>query len=357
VQFKGKILFCFGILASQLLACFNTKADSTNSFNTAEEALVKIQSVRARISEGLHANPRSLSAQDHDLLMEKIAIQANELSKLTELFLEQFPTNASLTEITKQNIYGDVLSRMLDKERAAWLGNLAEYIPSCLFESSIKEVLHSSDQQASQLQSAAESGFVDAAIDAMQFGPQSFNGLYSFLRRARTDAGKKLADSILKNPVADDSLKQCAQAILNRKYSIGQTLPIKFTAVNGRQVDLSAMHGKVVLVDFWGTSCAPCMSELPELKALEQKYQDQGFEIIGISADSGKEKLLRVLQEKGITWPNYYDENGSTNQFAMACGVLGIPDYWLVDRKGIVQEMDARDKLEEKIKFLTGQAP
>ena len=191
----------------------------------------------------------------------------------------------------------------------------------------------------------------------MQFGPESLNGLYSFLRSARPDAGKRLADAILKSPVTDDSLKQCAQAILNRKYSVGQTLPIKFTAVDGRHVDLSAMRGKVVLVDFWGTSCVPCMSEMPELIALEQKYRDRGFEIIGISADSEKKKLLRVLQEKSITWPNYCDENGSTNQFANACGVLGFPNYWLLDREGVVRETGARNNLDGKIKFLTSQTP
>lgn len=324
---------------------------------TAEEALAKISLIRTALSKELNGSSNTLSVQEHDLFRKKLVTQAKELSQLTESFLQQFPTNASLSDIAKLNIYGEVLSRMLDKEGEAMLGNLAEYIPSCLFESSIKEMYHASDSLASQMQAAAESGFVGAAIDAIQFGPQSFNGLYSFLRSARTDAGKQLANAVLKSPVANDSLKQCAQAVLNRKYSAGKTLPIKFTAVDGRKIDLSAMRGKVVLVDFWGTDCVPCMSELPELKTLEQKYRDQGFEIIGISSDSEKKRLLRVLQDKGITWPNYCDENGSTNQFAIACGVLGIPNYWLLDREGVVRETGARGNLDRKIKFLTSQTP
>lgn len=68
----------------------------------------------------------------------------------------------------------------------------------------------------------------------------------------------------------------------------------------------------------------PCMNDLPELKSLYEKYHDQGFEIVGISPDAERKAVLRVIQEYNLPWPVYCDESGSTNQFAVACGISGI---------------------------------
>jgi thiol-disulfide isomerase/thioredoxin len=175
--------------------------------------------------------------------------------------------------------------------------------------------------------------------------------------RARTDAGRKLSQAILEAPKTDDSLKHVAKSVLNRKYSTGQPLPIQFTAIDGRKVDTSQMRGKVILVDFWATTCVPCMAGLPELKSLDQKYHEQGFEIVGISSDNEQKPVLRVIQEKGIPWPNYVDADGQTNKFEVACGVSGIPNYWLVDRHGILRETMADFDLEKKIQFLLAEPP
>ena len=86
---------------------------------------------------------------------------------------------------------------------------------------------------------------------------------------------------------------QCAKAVLNRKNGIDRSISIKFTAVDGRLVDLSSLKGKVVLLDFWRTDCAPCMGALPELIHLDQKYRAQGLEIIGISLDADKQALSK----------------------------------------------------------------
>lgn len=89
-------------------------------------------------------------------------------------------------------------------------------------------------------------------MNALRFGPESYNGVYSFINRARTSAGKRVAQAVVANPSSDDSLKLCAQTVLKRIFSTGQTLAFEFTALDGRQVNLPKMRGKVVLVDFGG---------------------------------------------------------------------------------------------------------
>ncbi len=75
---------------------------------------------------------------------------------------------------------------------------------------------------------------------------------------------------------------------------VDQTKPLdlKFTAVDGRKVDLSELRGKVVLIDFWATWCPPCRLIAPDILATYKKYHSQGLEVIGVSVDSDKGALL-----------------------------------------------------------------
>ena len=80
------------------------------------------------------------------------------------------------------------------------------------------------------------------------------------------------------------------------------------------------------------------MAELPRVKAAYDKFHAQGFEIIGISCDTDKEQLNRFLKEKELPWPQYYDGQQQTkNKFAQEFGVDGIPQMFLVDKKGYLR--------------------
>src|SRR5262249_34417401 len=66
---------------------------------------------------------------------------------------------------------------------------------------------------------------------------------------------------------------------------VGQTPPLAGQTIDGETLDLSAMRGKVVLVDFWSTSCPPCVASMPKLKRLHEELHGEGLEIVGVSAD------------------------------------------------------------------------
>jgi thiol-disulfide isomerase/thioredoxin len=129
-------------------------------------------------------------------------------------------------------------------------------------------------------------------------------------------------------------------------------LDLKFAAVDGRNVDLEAYRGKVVLVDFWATWCGPCVAGLPEVLELYKKYHDQGLEIVGISFDQDKEALQKFVKEKDMPWPQYFDGKAWQNDFGQKYGIEAIPTMWLVDRDGKVIDLRARDGLANKIKKL-----
>jgi thiol-disulfide isomerase/thioredoxin len=129
---------------------------------------------------------------------------------------------------------------------------------------------------------------------------------------------------------------------------VGDTLTIAFTAVDGRKVDLAALKGKVVLVDFWATWCGPCVGEMPAVQKAFDAYHAKGFEIIGISLDQEKSKLESFVKEKGLRWPQSFDGKGWENEIARKYGIQGIPATFLIGKDGKIVAKDLRGPALEK---------
>src|SRR5256885_14035481 len=122
--------------------------------------------------------------------------------------------------------------------------------------------------------------------------------------------------------------------------ALGKPLKMKFTAVDGQEVDLSKLQGKVVLIDFWATWCGPCRAELPNVKAAYEKLHPKGFEIVGISFDRNKKDLQSFVAKEKMAWPQYSDGLYWKNKIGVKYGIEGIPTMWLVDKKGNLREME-----------------
>lgn len=120
---------------------------------------------------------------------------------------------------------------------------------------------------------------------------------------------------------------------------------------NGKNIALSSLRGKVVLIDFWASWCGPCRKEMPNVVAAYKKYKSKGFEIYGVSLDKSKEPWLEAIKKDGITWIQVSDLKYWSSEVVQTYNIQGIPFTVLLDKEGKVIAKDLRgEALDAKLK-------
>ena len=117
---------------------------------------------------------------------------------------------------------------------------------------------------------------------------------------------------------------------------IGKPAPdITITNLKGEELTWEDFRGQVVLLDFWATTCGPCLTEMPKVKKTYAKYKDQKFQIIGISLDSTLAPAEKYIKNEELSWHHYWDED---RKIRTLFGVWAIPTAFLIDGEGIIQK-------------------
>ena len=130
---------------------------------------------------------------------------------------------------------------------------------------------------------------------------------------------------------------------------IGKAAPeLVVTELDGQTFDLAKLRGKVVLVNYWATWCAPCRKDMPKLDALYRRYHDQNLEMIGISIDRDSDlgKVRKITAT--LAYPLAMLKDVTNNGFGAP---EGVPITWIIDRDGKVRDrmIDVRDELLNRL--------
>jgi thiol-disulfide isomerase/thioredoxin len=148
---------------------------------------------------------------------------------------------------------------------------------------------------------------------------------------------------------------------LRQVDAIGKPFELKFTdAISDREISIESLRGKIVVIDFWATWCAPCVAEMPRMKELYAKWKSQGVEFIGVSLDApedqgGLVRLRAFVSDNDVSWPQYHQGAGWQSDFSSSWGVNSIPCVFVIDHEGNLAATTVGDELEETVAKLISQ--
>ncbi|AGC78574.1 peroxiredoxin [Nonlabens dokdonensis] len=140
---------------------------------------------------------------------------------------------------------------------------------------------------------------------------------------------------------------------LNKNPDIGEKyVDFEMNDITGKSRRLSEFEGKLVLLEFWSSSCGPCRKENPNLVQTYEEYQDKGFEVFAVSEDTDKTRWQKAIEEDKLPWTQVSDLNRK-NKASMIYGINAIPDNFLIDKNGVIIDRNLRgEELNKKLKEL-----
>ena len=111
------------------------------------------------------------------------------------------------------------------------------------------------------------------------------------------------------------------------------------TSLTGAPINFASYRGKIVVLNVWGSWCAPCQAEAQTLKSLDEQYSPQGIAFLGDDIQDTPANALGFLRGKGITYPSVNDASGAVEErLAIAVPINGTPTTLVIDKTGLTGE-------------------
>ncbi len=152
-------------------------------------------------------------------------------------------------------------------------------------------------------------------------------------------------------PSAEEWLAQ------RRDLAVGKPAPeIEGKGLDGKTFKLSDYRGRVVVVDFWGSWCAPCLAMLPHERELVKRLEGKPFALLGVNSDRTEAAARESVGRERITWPNWFDGLNTPNGIADRYHIRSYPSIFVLDGNGIIRAKDLRGKsLDEAVDKLLAE--
>jgi thiol-disulfide isomerase/thioredoxin len=197
---------------------------------------------------------------------------------------------------------------------------------------------------------------------AAQLNPDDANILYGLAVTLayldRNDDAREAFKNYLAHAVTTDINYDRGKRFAEHPEQARERLAPNFRikSIDGRELALEDLTGKVVLIDFWATWCGPCRAALPHVKDLSKKFADEPFVILSISLDKDEAKWKDFIAQNGMTWFQYRD-GSFTGPIATLFNVNAIPATFTIDADGALQDQHVGDAdIDAKIKLLIARA-
>ena len=172
------------------------------------------------------------------------------------------------------------------------------------------------------------------------------------------DAAKREFAAFVDGEHSNTDLRDRAQRYLDRIELARAAMapPFTVTTLNGEQVSLDSLTGKVVLVDFWATWCGPCRQAIPHIRRIAEKFSGQPFTVLSINLDKDEDKWRSFVKSNDMTWPQARD-GGLNGPVSRLFNVTAIPATFTIDADGELEDQHVGDAdIEGKLKKLIARA-
>jgi len=159
-----------------------------------------------------------------------------------------------------------------------------------------------------------------------------FNLGYTLLRMSRDDEGVKVLKEYLEQEPQAKRAEEARSLIKTPLRARKRLVPdFELVTLDGSFITSDELRGKVVLLDFWGTWCPPCVAAVPTMRDWSRRMEKDPFVLLSVSTDSDDSVLREFVAKYKMQWPQIWDKQRT---FAHECQVESYPTYLLVSHEG-----------------------
>lgn len=162
-------------------------------------------------------------------------------------------------------------------------------------------------------------------------------------RQLLNEALRLTAEEPLKQRIADD---------LKRLALLGQPLDLRLSTTAGTPLQLAALRGHVVVVIFWSADSPHSLLWLQNFRAAWEKLPKDKLRVVTVSLDTDRKLLAEKLAELPSSWLTHFDGKGWESPLARSLGINALPTVWILDKKGVLQTLNAQAGYETWIRQL-----